>query len=191
MHSARSQGSEHSYSTSEIFEESNQSLLQKEEKNEFQPQQTRDRNDSMWSHQSDEEMANRLIKINRENTRIKFCCKCKLRFFSKRKQLYKNNKISTSKYNFLTFLPLNLLLQFSKMANLYFLILMIMELYPPISDSPNSKVPALLLPLSFVVGLSMIKDIWEDIKRHRSDNEENNRRVEVGSTYTKDKVLVR
>ena len=66
------------------------------------------------------------------------------------------------------------------MANMYFLILMIMELYPPISDCPNSKVPALLLPLSFVVGLSMVKDIWEDVKRHRSDNEENNRRVLVG-----------
>mmetsp|Transcript_11553 Transcript_11553/g.17426 ORF Transcript_11553/g.17426 Transcript_11553/m.17426 type:complete len:133 (+) Transcript_11553:323-721(+) len=131
----------------------------------------------MYSHISDEENANRIIRINRANTRTKYwLCRLKWKLCSKKRQLFKNNKISTSKYNLVTFLPLNLMLQFSKMANLYFLILMIMELYPPISDSPNSKVPALLLPLSFVVGLSMIKDIWEDIKRHRSDNEENNRR---------------
>lgn len=39
----------------------------------------------------------------------------------------------------------------------------------------------LLLPLSFVVGISMIKDIYEDYIRHRSDNEENNRLVEAAS----------
>jgi hypothetical protein len=33
----------------------------------------------------------------------------------------------------------------------------------------------LIVPLSFVVGLSMIKDIYEDILRHRSDSDENNR----------------
>lgn len=32
-----------------------------------------------------------------------------------------SNEIQTSKYNFFTFLPLNLLIQFSKGANLYFL----------------------------------------------------------------------
>ena len=32
------------------------------------------------------------------------------------------NKISTSKYNFITFLPKNLFEQFSKLANLYFLV---------------------------------------------------------------------
>jgi phospholipid-transporting ATPase len=75
-------------------------------------------------------------------------------------------------------LPLNLLLQFSKAANLYFIILLFMELIPQITDS-NGPIPGLALPLSFVVGLSMIKDIYEDIKRHISDNEENNRIAKV------------
>jgi len=35
-----------------------------------------------------------------------------------------------------------------------------MEMIPPISDS--NGVPVLILPLSFVVGVSMIKDIYED-----------------------------
>lgn len=43
----------------------------------------------------------------------------------------------------------------------------------------------LAVPLSFVVGLSMIKDIYEDILRHRSDNEENNRRCQVLKTFQK------
>ena len=90
--------------------------------------------------------------------------------------MFPDNKIITSKYNFLTFLPLNLLLQFSKLANLYFLLLAIMECFPAISDSGG--VPVLAVPLTFVVGISMIKDIYEDYLRHRSDKEENNRVVE-------------
>ena len=35
---------------------------------------------------------------------------------------FPNNSISTSKYNLLTFLPKNIIEQFSKMANLYFLV---------------------------------------------------------------------
>jgi hypothetical protein len=48
---------------------------------------------------------------------------------------FKSNIITTAKYNMFTFLPLNLFEQFCKMANLYFLILTMMELYEPISDS--------------------------------------------------------
>lgn len=87
----------------------------------------------------------------------------------------------TSKYNFFTFLPLNLLLQFSKMANLYFLMLTCLECFPSISDSGG--VPILIVPLGFVVGVSMIKDIYEDFLRHRSDNEENNREAELGTQF--------
>jgi phospholipid-transporting ATPase len=58
------------------------------------------------------------------------------------------------------------------MANLYFFILMLMELYKPISDS-NGK-PVLAGPLAFVVIVSMIKDSLEDSRRTKSDEEENN-----------------
>lgn len=40
------------------------------------------------------------------------------------------------------------------------------------------------MPLSFVIVVSMIKDIFEDIKRHESDNLENNRKVKVGNPDT-------
>ena len=71
------------------------------------------------------------------------------------------------------------------MANFYFLILLVLELYPPVTDSPGY--PGLLLPLSFVMGLSMLKDLYEDIQRHRSDNRENNSKAEVGKTFKKKK----
>ena len=33
--------------------------------------------------------------------------------------------------------------------------------------------PVMLIPLTFVITLSMIKDIFEDYKRHKSDKKEN------------------
>ena len=88
---------------------------------------------------------------------------------------YKLNKISTSKYNCLTFLPKNLWEQFHKLANVYFLILATLQSIPAVSNS--SGIPSILLPLSIVLTMSAIKDLIEDNKRKRSDNEENNRKV--------------
>jgi hypothetical protein len=66
------------------------------------------------------------------------------------------------------------------MANFYFLLMMILEMIPYTSDSGNK--PVILFPLGFVVGLSMIKDLYEDIKRHLSDRSENNNQVKVAKT---------
>ena len=60
---------------------------------------------------------------------------------------------------------------------------MLAELYQPISDSEGK--PVIGLPLGFVVLISMIKDIYEDIQRHRQDNDENNRKVEVAVSKTR------
>lgn len=59
------------------------------------------------------------------------------------------------------------------------------ELYDPISDSGGK--PILALPLSCVVGISMFKDIYEDIKRHISDRTENNKVSKVSKVFTKNK----
>ena len=57
--------------------------------------------------------------------------------------------------------------------------LLFMELYKPISDSGGA--PLLALPLGFVVFVSLMKDIYEDVLRHRQDKDENNRKVQVVS----------
>jgi phospholipid-transporting ATPase len=57
------------------------------------------------------------------------------------------------------------------MANVYFLFITIMQMVPVISISGGK--PAMLAPLIVVIMLTMIKDIFEDYKRHKSDNSEN------------------
>lgn len=90
---------------------------------------------------------------------------------------YRNNKISTSKYTLLTFLPKNLIEQFSKLANVYFLIIAFMQTIDIISISAGK--PVMLMPLTFVIVVSMVKDIFEDYKRHKSDHQENYKRALV------------
>ena len=112
--------------------------------------------DDMKSERSVEnEKESRTILLNRPNNIQKPCLCC-----SRRVRKYPNNEVKTSKYNFFTFLPLNLMVQFSKMANCYFLVLGLMELIKPISDAGGE--PVMLVPLSFIVLVSMIKDIIED-----------------------------
>ena len=82
------------------------------------------------------------------------------------------NKINTAKYNMYNFLPKNLFVQIvMKLPNLYFTMLAVLQILPVIGPG----IPSLLLPLSFVVTLSMIKDGFEDYQRYKSDNDENNR----------------
>eukprot|EP00354_Favella_ehrenbergii_P008623 CAMPEP_0170475420 /NCGR_PEP_ID=MMETSP0123-20130129/17071_1 /TAXON_ID=182087 /ORGANISM="Favella ehrenbergii, Strain Fehren 1" /LENGTH=66 /DNA_ID=CAMNT_0010745913 /DNA_START=306 /DNA_END=506 /DNA_ORIENTATION=- len=57
------------------------------------------------------------------------------------------------------------------MANLYFLVIMFMQMIDKISISGGQ--PVMAMPLIFVVSLSMIKDAYEDYKRHRADKAEN------------------
>ena len=90
-------------------------------------------------------------------------------------RVFKSNEIHTAKYTWYTFLPKNLFYQFIKIANLYFLIMMCFQMIPQISNSQGR--PTILMPLGFVVLVSMIKDIIEDSKRHASDNKENSSKV--------------
>ncbi|KAK6312712.1 hypothetical protein J4Q44_G00160590 [Coregonus suidteri] len=47
---------------------------------------------------------------------------------------YATNAIKTSKYNTFNFLPLNLFEQFQRIANAYFLILLLLQVIPAISS---------------------------------------------------------
>lgn len=88
----------------------------------------------------------------------------------------------TNKYTVLSFLPLNLLVQFSKVANCYFLFIVILEWF--VEGYGEALVS--LAPLLLVVGISMIKDIIEDRSRYLSDQEENDRKSEyVGLGQTR------
>lgn len=45
--------------------------------------------------------------------------------------------------------------------------------------SISGGTPVIYLPLTVIILITAIKDLFEDLKRHKSDNEENNRRVSV------------
>ena len=90
---------------------------------------------------------------------------------------FATNKITTSKYTYWSFLPKNLYEQFHKVANIYFLTIAVLQATPVISVSGG--VPNILLPLSFVLTVSAVKDYLEDYKRRKSDQEENQKEVQL------------
>ncbi|XP_026842579.1 phospholipid-transporting ATPase ID isoform X7 [Drosophila persimilis] len=86
---------------------------------------------------------------------------------------YHNNYIKTSKYSVFTFLPFNLLEQFQRLANFYFLCLLVLQLIPAISSlTPVTTA----IPLIGVLTLTAVKDAYDDIQRHLSDSQVNNRK---------------
>uniref|UniRef100_A0A3B5AIS3 Phospholipid-transporting ATPase n=1 Tax=Stegastes partitus TaxID=144197 RepID=A0A3B5AIS3_9TELE len=97
-------------------------------------------------------------------------------FLCVKKSRYSGNAIKTYKYNVFTFLPLNLYEQFKRAANLYFLALLILQIIPDISTLPWYTT---LVPLVVVLGVTAIKDLVDDLARHRMDKEINNRKSEV------------
>ncbi|NWQ71690.1 AT8B1 ATPase, partial [Neopipo cinnamomea] len=97
-------------------------------------------------------------------------------FLCFKKSKYADNAIKTYKYNAITFLPLNLFEQFKRAANFYFLVLLILQSIPQISTLAWYTT---LVPLLFVLGITAVKDLVDDIARHRMDNEVNNRTCDV------------
>ncbi|XP_056593278.1 phospholipid-transporting ATPase ID [Triplophysa dalaica] len=89
---------------------------------------------------------------------------------------YANNAIKTSKYNIFTFLPLNLFEQFQRLANAYFVFLLMLQLIPQISSLSWFTT---VVPLLLVLSITLAKDLSDDITRHKNDKHVNNREVEV------------
>ncbi|KAI1229883.1 hypothetical protein IHE44_0010588, partial [Lamprotornis superbus] len=104
-----------------------------------------------------------------------------------------SNCIKTSKYNIVTFLPVNLFEQFQEVANTYFLFLLILQLIPQISSLSWFTT---IVPLVLVLTITAVKDATDDYDpipkrltllslspcsqfRHKSDNQVNNRQSQV------------
>lgn len=84
---------------------------------------------------------------------------------------FPSNKIRTTKYTPLLFLPKNLYLQFGKVANAYFLVLVILGAFTVFGvASPGLAA----VPLIVIVVITAAKDAFEDYQRGLSDLELNN-----------------
>ena len=88
-----------------------------------------------------------------------------------------DNTISTTKYNIFTFLPKGLLYQFSQWANIYFLFTAIIQSIPIIS--PIKQSITAIIPLIFVLGISLIREAFEDIARYNYDHLNNEEEIMV------------
>ena len=88
----------------------------------------------------------------------------------------KTNEISTTKYNLITFLPKSLIIQFVKLPNVYFLFTAIIQSISIIS--PLTSYSA-ILPLVFVLSVSMGRELFEDLQRLKYDNLNNNEIIYV------------
>ncbi|KAK1439400.1 hypothetical protein QVD17_05218 [Tagetes erecta] len=89
---------------------------------------------------------------------------------------FAGNSIRTAKYSVFSFLPRNLFEQFHRVAYIYFLIIAILNQLPQLAVFGRG---ASILPLSFVLLVTAVKDAYEDWRRHRSDRIENNRMCSV------------
>lgn len=83
---------------------------------------------------------------------------------------FPTNYISTTKYTLYSYLPHCLFNQLRRVANFYFLLITILQSIPAVSPlSPETAI----LPLAFVIGISMVREAYEDYQRYKSDNETN------------------
>ena len=89
---------------------------------------------------------------------------------------YPTNQNITSKYTIITFLPRNLLEQFRRVANIFFLGINILQFFPKFSTISPGLV---ILPLLVVLAITAAKDGYEDVKRHQADRHINNSIVHV------------
>lgn len=81
-----------------------------------------------------------------------------------------SNKLSNTKYNIITFIPVVLYHQFKFFFNLFFLLICLSQLYPPL------KVGFLftyVAPLAFVLVITLLKEGWDDMQRYQRDKELN------------------
>jgi phospholipid-translocating ATPase len=90
------------------------------------------------------------------------------------KQKYVSNKVITSKYSILTFIPKNLYEQFRRVANFFFLLLVVLQWFP---EFATIEPVVAALPMFIIMGITSIKDGFEDFKRHVTDKSVNNRKT--------------
>uniref|UniRef100_A0A8C1A3U7 Phospholipid-transporting ATPase n=1 Tax=Cyprinus carpio carpio TaxID=630221 RepID=A0A8C1A3U7_CYPCA len=89
---------------------------------------------------------------------------------------YSRNKVRTTKYTFLSFIPKNLFEQLHRFANLYFIFLAALNFVPIV----NAFQPEIsIIPIVFVMSITAVKDLWEDQRRRKSDQKVNNRLCDV------------
>ncbi|PQE14683.1 hypothetical protein CJF31_00007657 [Rutstroemia sp. NJR-2017a BVV2] len=93
---------------------------------------------------------------------------------------YVPNTIRSSRYTLWNFIPRQLLFQFSKLANAYFLLVSVLQMVPGLSPTGSYTTIA---PLLVFVTISMSKEGYDDFRRYKLDQVENNNDTLVLHAY--------
>ncbi|KAH9832873.1 phospholipid-translocating P-type ATPase [Rhodofomes roseus] len=94
----------------------------------------------------------------------------------KKEHVFATNQHITAKYSIITFLPRNLLEQFRRVANIFFLAIAILQFFPIF---PTISPGLAILPLLIVLAITALKDGYEDFKRHQADHAVNRSQTRV------------
>uniref|UniRef100_F6SH00 Phospholipid-transporting ATPase n=1 Tax=Ciona intestinalis TaxID=7719 RepID=F6SH00_CIOIN len=83
---------------------------------------------------------------------------------------YEKNKIRTTKYTVLSFIPKNLFEQFHRFANCYFVFIILLNFVPQVGAiQPIVS----MIPVIMILLVQALKDLFEDYGRYKSDQEIN------------------
>jgi len=92
-------------------------------------------------------------------------------------QIFTSNKVTTARYSLFTFLPKSLFEQFYRRANVWFLLISVLQLSSSNEDSDTAW--CTISPLIFLLLMTLAKDAYLDWKRRRSDSELNSQTYAV------------
>lgn len=89
---------------------------------------------------------------------------------------FTSNAVSNAKYSPVSFIPVILYEQFKFFFNLYFLLVALSQIVPALQIG---YVSSYIVPLAFVLTVTMGKEAWDDIQRRRRDKESNSELYDV------------
>lgn len=93
---------------------------------------------------------------------------------------YISNRIRSSRYTVWNFLPKQIVFQFGKVANFYFLVISILQMIPGLSTTGTYTT---IVPLMIFISISIAKEGYDDLRRNKLDKAENNKMTTVLQSY--------
>ena len=88
----------------------------------------------------------------------------------KEQNYHPTNKRKSTRYTWWNFLPITLMLQFTKVVNIFYIITGILQCFKKIQ---TNKPWVIFVPTGFVIGLGIFKELLGEIKRYRDDKQYN------------------